>query len=254
MSKTTSSLFKRFFIVWFSAFCIFPVFAQDEMPLETQDTYGQSEDEVIAPAGQPDPSQESNVQNAVLEGVQLSSEKGEGADEKIVTCYFIFKEQPSSYFYDTKQKEKKLVFEFNDTQMGVSPIPSQQELPIQGFRIEQSKVNVNAEVAGLTPEWHDVLRVSFFLDQIPQINVKDEYSIISFTFKWSTTDPAKYAVKPSNRNRTLLLAVGGVGLLAGGGIAAWKLLTPPPKPEGPDTGLITTDLPSHPTDPKPFHW
>jgi hypothetical protein len=188
------------------------------------------------------------VQNAVLEGVQLSSEKGAAADEKIVTCYFIFKEQPSSYFYDSKLKEKKIVFEFNDTQLGNTPILSTQETPIQGFRVDAVKVDVNAAVKGLTPEWHDVLKVSFFLDNVPQISVKDEFSIISFTFQWSS-DPEKvkaFIVKPKNP-KPIIFATLGVGAAAGAAAAYWWKTRTTPAPVAPDMPLDTTDLPDHPT-------
>jgi hypothetical protein len=189
------------------------------------------------------------IQNAVLEGAQLSSEAGATADEKIVTCYFIFRAQPTSYFYDTKPKEKKIVFEFNDTELGTSPIPSVQESPIQGFRIEEAKVNVNEAVKGLTPEWHDVLRVSFFFENIPQIAVKDEFSVISFSFKWSS-NPAKqhlYVLK-QKKSRPLVIAGVGVGLLAAGGVAAYVLW--PQDTTAPESKPIPfDDLPEHPTPP-----
>jgi hypothetical protein len=194
-----------------------------------------------------DPSRESSVQNAIIEGVQLSSEPGAEPHEKIVTCYFIFRDKPSSYFYEAKHREKKLVFEFNDTERGVSPIPSASEPPIEGFRIEQVKVDVNKEIKGLKPEWHDVVRVSFFLSHIPEISVKDEYSVISYSFKW-TTDPSKvkqYAVDASGPMKTALGVTGGM-LLAGGGVALYFYLNgeePGPPPLLP---LDTTDLPVHP--------
>jgi hypothetical protein len=192
-------------------------------------------------------SKKSLVQDAVLEGIQLSSEKGTSADEKVVTCYFIFREQPSSYFYDTKVKDKKIVFEFNDTQLGITPIASTQEIPIEGFRIEETKVNTNEAVQGLTPEWHDVLRVFFSLSDIPQISVKDEYSIISFSFKWSS-DPAKvtqYVVKKKD-HKVLLFTTIGVGLAAGAG-AAWYFLQPPPAVDTTAKPIPIDDLPSHPS-------
>ncbi|MBD3318148.1 MAG: hypothetical protein GF344_20385, partial [Chitinivibrionales bacterium] len=133
---------------------------------------------------------ESMVQNAVIEGVQISSEQGAEPHEKIITVYFIFRDEPTSYFYEAQHRGKKIVFEFNDTEMGISPIPSAKEPPIQGFRIEQDKVDINAQIRGLKPDWHDLVRVSFFMDEIPEITVKQEYSIVSFSFKWST-DPDK---------------------------------------------------------------
>ncbi|MBD3391464.1 MAG: hypothetical protein GF418_05395 [Chitinivibrionales bacterium] len=206
--------------------------------------------------GSPAPSdatQSSGIQNAVLEGIQLSSEQGQESHERIITCYFIFRDKPTSYFYEAKPKENKLVFEFNDTETGVSPIPSMQEKPIQGFRVEPTKVDVNAEVKGLTPEWHDVVKVSFFLDAIPEITVKDEYSVISFSFTW-TTDPGKVKdyvqVDEGRRNRALLFAIGGgVGAAAAAGVVWYFLQDTEEKDE--ETELSIEDLPQHPPPQNP---
>ncbi len=161
------------------------------------------------------------VQNAVLEGIQLSKEPGDTPDENIITCYFIFRDKPTSYFYEAKVKQKTIVFEFNDVVLGPSPIPQAKEPPIQGFRTETEKVDANREVVGLNPEWHDILKVSFFFDAVPEITVKDEYSVISFSFRWST-DPEKQKelVQDEGGNKALLFSLigGGVGISALAGI------------------------------------
>jgi hypothetical protein len=188
------------------------------------------------------------IQNAVLEGIQFSSEAGKAAGEKMVTCYFIFKDKPSSYFYEVKKKAKKIVFEFNDTQKGTSPVPSLQEAPIQGFQIEQKRVDVNKEVKGLTQEWHDLISVTFDMQKLPQIDVKDEYTVISFTYKW-TIDPQKeanYEIKDESKNNIVMWgSIGGLGLV-GGGIAAYYFLAPKKSGSTPDGPISTDDLPSHP--------
>jgi hypothetical protein len=187
------------------------------------------------------------VQNAILEGIQFSSEDGKEPGEKVVTCYFIFKDKPSSYFYEVKKKQKKLMFEFNDTQKGDSPVPSLKEVPIEGFQIEQKKIDVNKEVKGLNQEWHDLIAVTFDLRKIPQIDVKDEYTVISFTYKW-TTDPLKeknYEIKDESKNNLVVWgSIGGLGLV-GGGVAAYYILhkAPPAQPDGP---VPLDGLPIHP--------
>ncbi len=186
------------------------------------------------------------VQNAVLEGIQLSSEASNDRGEKTVTCYFIFKDKPSSYFYEIKKKIKKLVFEFNDTEKGTSPIVSTGEPPLEGFSVEQKKIDVNKEVKGLNQEWHDLISVTFDLTKIPRIEVKDEYNVISFSYKW-TIDPDKekdYEIGEDSRNKTVVFGTIGAGGLIGGGIL-WYFLThkgPSSQPEGP---LSTKDLPNH---------
>ena len=209
--------------------------------------FGDGGSAVVEP-GIDDAGRISSMQNAVIEGIQLSSEQGKEPHERTITCYFIFRDKPSSYFYEAKPRENKLVFEFNDTELGVSPIPSMQEPPIQGFRVEQVKVDVNAEVRGLKPEWHDVIRVSFYMDAVPEIAVKDEYSVITYTFAWST-DPAKrkayVVVDESKKSKALLFTVGGgVGLAAAAGVV-WYFMQDDKRPdETPE--LSISDLPRHP--------
>jgi hypothetical protein len=190
----------------------------------------------------------SKIQNAVLEGIQLSSEPGESIDEKIVTCYFIFRDKPSSYFYEAFPKEKEIVFEFNDVQVGASPILSAKEPPIQGFRFQSEKIDANKEVVGLNPEWHDILKVHFFFDAIPEITVKDEYSVISFAFKWTTNpEKVKQYTQKYGVNKPLLISLisGGIAIPA---VVALILLknADPPNTETPP--LSIHDLPSHPTE------
>ncbi len=230
----------------------FDVFADDEEPEsdEPPEPLFGVEEGTVEPED-PYAVEESMFQNAVLEGIQLSSEKGSAPDELIVSCFFIFRDKPSSYFYETKPKEKKIVFEFNDTEKGASPVPSAKEPPIEGFRIEETKIDINKDVQGLRPEWHDVLRVTMFMDPgVPEITVKDEYSIISFSFKW-TTDPDKvdqYVIK--SRNRPLLFwSLGGVAVAGGvGGILLYNRITEDgdePGPEEESGPLSVDDLPKH---------
>jgi hypothetical protein len=235
MQGIVAETVKRFLLMWFPVFMIIgPIAAQDEPPQPPP-----AKEPAHAEAGSP-------VQNAVIEGIQLSSEPGKEAGENVVTCYFIFRDKPSSYFYEVKKGSKKLVFEFNDTQKGSSPIPSTKQTPIDGFDIEQKKIDINKEVKGLTPEWHDLISVTFSLSAIPIINVTDEYNVISFSFKWSS-DPAKaakYVIKEGKTNWTLAGTLGGVGLLLVGGAGYWWWKHQP-KPLGPDLPLDTSDLPSH---------
>jgi hypothetical protein len=118
-------------------------------------------------------------------------------------------------------------------------------MPIDGFEIEQKKIDINKEVKGLTPEWHDLISVTFSMSAIPQISVTDEYNIISFTYKWSS-DPAKsgkYAVKEGKANGVMIGSFGVLGLgLVGVGLYYLLKKPPPPPVEGP---LDTFDLPSH---------
>ena len=166
------------------------------------------------------------VQNAVLEGVQISKEPGESPDESIITGYFIFRDKPSNYFYEVKKKQKLIEFEFDDVVEGSSPIASVEEPPIKGFKIESRKIDKNKDVVGLNPEWHDVIKVTFRCDAVPKINVKDEYSIISFSFRWSTKEDKAEIYTDNDRNRKpLLFVLLGTGA-ALGGLGAYLFLKP----------------------------
>jgi hypothetical protein len=187
-------------------------------------------------------SEEGEISTAVIEGVQISSEPGERADEKVITAYFIFRDKPSSYFYEVKVKEKKVIFEFNDTKTSGAPVESVSEPPIKGFTVEDHKINVNKEIKGLKPEYHNQIRVVFNVSAVPNVRVSDEYNVISFTYKW-TTDSSKlddYVITPP---KTWPWWVGGGTLLAGGGFAAWWF-TRPPAPEKLED-LDISDLPQH---------
>ena len=202
MGQCAAYLFKRLFFIWFVAFSVAPAFAQEGAP----------------------------VQNAVLEGIQFSTDNGEKASEKVVTCYFIFRDKPSNYYSEVKKKPLRLVFEFYDTEQGTSPIQQVQETPFSGFKVEQIKVDVNKEVKGLKPDYRDVVRVSFSADAEPKFQVMDEYNNVSFKYKWPT-DPSKINEYTVQDNTGLIVGISiGTAALLGGGAAAFLLLNKPPPP------------------------
>ena len=197
---------------------------------------------VLAPQKHSEASLEGDEQYTTLEGVQISHEPGNKADEVVVSGYFIFKEKPVSYFYDVKQQEKKIVFEFNDTRVTAARIPSVAEPPIKKFTVEQRSVDVNKDVRGLRPEFHNQVRVTFFLDNIPEIHVTDQSNVILFSYKW-TTDPqrvSKYILKPGS-NGWIKYAVGGVAIV---GVGAVFALNKGNNSSG-NSPLSISDLPKH---------
>ena len=103
---------------------------------------------------------------------------------------------------------------------------------------------------GLNQEWHDLISISFDLTKIPRIDVKDEYNVISFSYKW-TTDPGKekdYEIREDSRSKIVVLgSVGAGGLIAGG--ILWYFLTQ--KSSAGQEGQITiNDLPLHTPTPQ----
>jgi hypothetical protein len=187
---------------------------------------------------------ENIVQNAIIEGIQVTTDQGGTPDEKLVSVYFIFRDKPSSYFWEISSRENKVIFEFHDTKTGTSPVPSVAESPIKGFTIEEGKIDINKDVRGLKPEWRDRIKVIFDMEAIPEIHVNDEFSIVSFSFKW-TTDPSKvdkYIVK-DNTKKIILLSSAGVGTVGLGALIVYLVTKPgPPPPLG---MLPHDDLPKH---------
>jgi len=188
------------------------------------------------------------IQNALLEGVQLSVEDAESgdADEQLIRGYFIFRDKPTNYFYTINEQEKKIVFEFTDTELGSSPIVSSEAGPITGFQVEQTRVDVNQEIRGLRPEWHDVVKVTFNLVAIPNISVIDEYSVITFSFPW-TSDPDKIDDYIQKKSKTKAVIISSLALFVGGagGFAAWWFLREDPGVEL--KPLPIDDLPTRPS-------
>jgi hypothetical protein len=233
-------------------FSVVPAGSQESV--DSMDLPPLDESEFSSEQDQPGPGYEENyydeingeagmIPTAVIEGVQISAEPGERPNEKVITAYFIFKDKPSSYFYEVKVKEKKVVFEFNDTKTSGAPVESVSEPPIRGFTVEDRKVNVNKEIKGLRPEYHNQIRVVFNVDAVPRVHVSDEYNVISFTYKW-TTDSSKlddYVIKPP---KMWPWWAGGGTLAAGGGFAYWWFFIRE-KPVEPLEELPITDLPLH---------
>lgn len=228
----------------------FPNSQNENKTTETGTTENNSAPVYNSQSGQPQTNSETPLQDAVIEGIQLTTEKNEKqTDEKTISCYFIFRDKPSSYFYEVKIREKKIVFEFNDTRVGTSPVPAVSELPIKGFSIEQKRVDVNKDVRGLIPEWHDMIKVTFDMEAVPIIHVNDEYSLISYNFKW-TSDPAKLAkyTLRDNTPKVILWSSTGIGCIGLGTLAYFMLHKEPPPPQlGP---IPIGDLPDHPVQSK----
>jgi len=190
----------------------------------------------------------SEFQDAIIEGLQVSTEKGSTDDEVIVTCYFIFRDKPSSYFYEVNRKERKLTFEFVDARTGTSPIAALEQAPIQEIVITEDQVDANKEIKGLNPEWHDMIRISFQLEHIPVISVSDESNIISFKYKW-TTDPEKITQYIESSKFPLVFWISG-GTLGGIGIGVLTYFLIPKKEPVINNTLDISDLPGHPRPPR----
>ena len=180
-------------------------------------------------------------QYAVLEGIKVSILAGKTASEKNCTWYFVFKDKPSSYFYEFDKKNKKLVFEFNDAVAAVDSIHSMQEAPVSGFVVEQKKIDANRQVKGLTPDWHGLVTVTFALDKIPSVNVKDDNNIVSLNYLW-TSDTAlvkNYEVLTPAKKKYVLWGSVGVGVV---GITAGIIAGSSKSSKG-SNQLSTSDLP-----------
>ena len=186
----------------------------------------------------------SDFQDAVIEGLQVSVNNGTVPDEIIVNCYFIFRDKFSRYFYNVDRKENKLIFEFVDARTGSSPIAALEQAPIREIVIEEDQIDANKDIKGLTPEWHDVIRITFELDYLPVVLVSNEQNIISFSYKW-TTDSEKipqYLYK--DKFPTVFWVSGGV--LGGIGAAVLTYFLIPRKDNVVSNVLTWDDLPNRP--------
>jgi len=189
------------------------------------------------------PKEMSIFPDAIIEGLQVSVDKGTVQDEIIVTCYFIFRDKPSNFFYNIDRKENRLTFEFVDAKTGTSPIAALEQAPIREIVIEEDQTDVNKSIKGLNPEWRDVIRISFDLDYLPVISVTNEQNIISFNYKWTTDSERipQYLYK----DKFPLLFWGSAGVLGsiGIGILTYFLTKKDPEPES--NVLTVDDLPNH---------
>jgi hypothetical protein len=182
------------------------------------------------------------AQSATLEGIQTTSQTGKMPAENNVSYFFVFKDKPSSYFYEFDMKNKKLIFEFNDAQLAdsVSQNPVQ-NAPVTGIVVTQKKVDVNSQVKGLTPEWHGLVTITLSLTKIPHINVKDDKNIISLNYLWTsdTAQEKNYESQNTTGKKKYLLwgAIGGVGVA---GIAAGIIAG---SGKSQSSQLSTSDLP-----------
>jgi hypothetical protein len=183
----------------------------------------------------------SEFQDAVIEGLQVSTDKGSTPDEVVVNCYFIFRDKPTSYFYKVDRKERKLVFEFVDARIGSSPIAALDQAPVKEIIIEEDQSDANKDVKGLTPEWHDVIRITFELEHLPVVSVTNEHNIISFTYKW-TTDSEKITQYLETNKFPMVFWLSG-GTLGGIGIGVLTYFLIPKKVNVPNHTLSIDDLP-----------
>lgn len=180
---------------------------------------------------------------AILQDIQSSSEPGRSPSEKQVAVHFVFRGSPARYTYDLRPKKKKLVFRFLGARTGSHPIRSVDQRPLTDFHIEQDSVDVNRQVPGLEPQWHNVVTVVFDLKHVPVVTVTDQYSVITFSYTW-TTDPSRiddYVLR-GRSNRTLLLSLAGLGGVGGGVLAAYLLKQQTDEAQ-PREVLRTEDLP-----------
>ncbi|MCL2183229.1 MAG: hypothetical protein FWB85_07145 [Chitinispirillia bacterium] len=185
----------------------------------------------------------SEFQNAVIEGLQVTVEENADVEDEItVTCYFIFRDRPTSFFYDVDRKDNKLTFEFVDARTGSSPIAALEQPPIREIVIEEAQVDANKSIKGLNPEWHDVIRVSFDLEYLPVISVSNEHTIISFSYKW-TKDPAKIKPYLHKDKFPLVFWVSG-GTLGAIGIGVLTYFLIPKEDKTFNPVLSTDDLPN----------
>lgn len=128
-----------------------------------------------------------------IEGVQfikkdVTTEKG----AKEYSVVYLLTEKPSAYFNYYDEVKKALVFDFYDTHIGESIMEPIREPPITNSTVEQFKIDLNKDVAGLREDVRDVVRVSLFTPYDFDYEVMEDYGVITMSFKWSKSIERKF--------------------------------------------------------------
>lgn len=175
--------------------------------------------------------------------------------DSLIYLYFQFNDSCPNYFYEISHEEKKIVFTFMNTRLGLfSKEDTIREInlgPVKTLHLQEQVKNKNEAVNGLEPEWYNVTTMTLLCDPV----IKDEKSsdifgkdkTLSITLKW----PAKHSERktlyyyPRKKRTGLVLSLTGVGAvgLAVGGYLLYNFLKCDNK-NNPE--MLQPVLPEHP--------
>jgi len=177
--------------------------------------FAQYEDLVTLPDAPTRTAEQQNVQCA-LEGLQVVKKSMEGGT-KNVSLAFLLTRKPSVYFNYYDAKKKAIVFDFYDTHIGESPLDSIREAPITGSTVEFFRSDLNKDVAGLKPDFRDIVRVSLYTPYALEYDVQEDQGLITMSFKWSGKKETQFKRQSTAFFWELpvaVIAAGGVGFAA----------------------------------------
>lgn len=204
-------------------------------PLLSLPVLAQYEDFIDAPTI----TQEKQGVICTIEGVQFEKKQGASPDAKEISLVFLLTEKPSAYFNYYDPVKKAVIFDFYDTKIGESIMEPVREHPITNSTVEQFKLDLNKDVAGLRPDIRDVARVMLFTNFDLDYEVQEDEGVITMNFKWNKKVESNFNRKKRSIYWKFPLALAALG---GVGAVTWWYL----QPEPPATDPIVGPLPSRP--------
>lgn len=163
----------------------------------------------------------SSVRSGTLEGLYIERTAGETPDAKEVSITFILSKLPSAFFDYYDPEEKAIILDLYDTRVGESELDSLKEFPITSSRIEDTQIDLNKDIAGLKPDFRDVVRVFLYSPYDFRYRIEEEFGILNLTFPWN-----KEIEKQLKRSKSAIywrvpLAMGIVGSMGLGAYLIW---------------------------------
>lgn len=181
---------------------------------------------------------------ATLDNITVEVETTAVAMERKVRVSFLLNQKPSSYFSYFQKKPNRLIFDFFDTKPGPDQIYVIPDPPFLSCQIESFKVDMNKEIAGLTPDIRDQTRVTLVSQYEINYQVDSHEGKVVLTYNWSLDKKKQmqYIVKKKSHWKLYTLA----SLLGGGGLMAYALW---PQPIDSGSQPLSGNPVSHPAVP-----
>lgn len=211
------------------------------LALATIPAFAQYED-LANPPDAPTRTSDQEGANCTIEGVQVLKKTGDQG-EKDVSIVFLLTRKPSVYFNYYDPVKKAIVFDFYDTHIGKSLLDTVHEAPITTSTLELSQIDLNKDVAGLKPDFRDVVRVSLYTPYKFDYDVQEDEGIITMSFKWSGKKEVRLKRKKNAVYWQLPLGLA----VAGGAVFAAYELWLKKSPQG-DTEFLGGPPAPHPSE------
>ena len=129
------------------------------------------------------------IRSGTLEGLILEKKTGLTPDAKEVSVTIILSKLPSAFFDYYDHDKKAIVLDLYDTRVGESQLDTIAEYPITGSKVENTQIDLNKEVAGLKPDFRDVVRVMFYSKYGLYYDIEEEFGVLNLKFKSPVISP-----------------------------------------------------------------